>query len=291
MYLGAIEAGGTKFVCAVSDEKLNIIQRAEFPTTTPEETMDQVALFFSKYSDSLLSLGVGSFGPIDMRLESSTYGCINNTPKLLWKNYNILGKLKEMFPIPIYWTTDVNAALYGEFVHGAGKSSNNLIYYTVGTGVGAGVIINKELYHGYNHLELGHMKIEKHSSDSYLGKCPYHQNCLEGLAAGPSIEERLGKKAQMLGENHEYWDIEAFYLAQCAYNTTLMYGPDKIIFGGGVMKQPLLIDKIRNEFKKLLNDYVLIPDDQEYIVTPLLKDNAGVIGCLELAKKLIKIKE
>lgn len=283
MLYGAIEAGGTKFVCGVGTEDLTIQKRVSFPTTTPEETMKLVIEFFQQYD--LKSIGVGSFGPIDIDSDSPTYGFITTTPKKAWENFDFVGELKKSFDIPIAWTTDVNAATYGEYVGGNGKGTKSCVYFTIGTGVGAGAIQDGRFIEGFSHPEMGHMMINKHKDDEFVGNCRFHHTCLEGLAAGPAIEKRCGVKAQELSEADESWNIEAYYIAQAAYNTTLMLSPDVIIFGGGVMKQKHLLGKVHEEFKKIMNGYVKTPPLEKYIVTPALEDNAATIGCFALAKK------
>lgn len=283
---GSIEAGGTKFVCAVGNDELEIIERASFPTTEPEETMAQVVSFFKKYEKELQSIGVGSFGPIDIHRESETYGYITSTPKLAWQNFNFVGSLKKQFNLPVAFTTDVNAACYGEYVKGHGDGLTSVVYYTIGTGVGGGAVQKGMLIEGFSHPEMGHMLIRRHKADTFEGACPFHNDCLEGMAAGPAIEKRLGKKGQELSENDPFWHIEAEYIAQCAYNTTLMFSPDIIIFGGGVMAQEHLLKKVRQAFRKLMSDYVKVPELDQYIVTPKLQNNAGTIGCLALAKEI-----
>lgn len=282
---GAIEAGGTKFVCAIGNEDLEVIEQKSFPTTDPEETMQLVENFFKKYQNNIESIGVGSFGPIDVNENSETYGYITSTPKKYWKNFDFVGNLKKNFNLPIAWTTDVNAAAYGEYVNSYEEKNSTVVYFTIGTGVGGGAVQNGEFIQGFSHPEMGHMKIVSHSEDNYEGNCPYHANCLEGMAAGPAIEQRNGKKGQKIPVDDPFWDIEAYYIAQSAYNTTLMLSPDVIIFGGGVMQQEHLIEKVRKEFLTLMNNYVKIPRIEEYIVTPKLGQSAGIIGCLALAKK------
>ncbi|WP_368645028.1 ROK family protein [Alkalibacterium putridalgicola] len=281
--LGAIEAGGTKFVLAVSDNTLEHVEKLSIPTTTPEETFDKVFEFFDNYT--LEAIGVGSFGPIDVNKNSSTYGYVTSTPKLAWQNVDFLGKLKERYAVPVAWTTDVNAAAYGELKKGAAVGKNSCLYLTVGTGIGGGAVINGEPLEGYGHPEMGHIPVRMHEEDSFKGTCPYHSNCLEGLAAGPAIEQRYNKKAQYLTDRKDVWDIEAYYLAQALMTYTLTLSPEKIILGGGVMKQSQLYPLIRKEFSKLVNGYVATPDLDEYIVSPGLDDNAGVTGCLLLAQK------
>ncbi|GMA46191.1 fructokinase ScrK [Tetragenococcus muriaticus] len=285
MLYGAIEAGGTKFVCAVGDESLNIQKRASFPTTQPEETMKQVMDFFNQYKKELVAIGVGSFGPIDVHVDSTTYGYITSTPKLAWQNFDFVGTLKQAFDIPIAWTTDVNAAGYGEYAFGKGKGLSSVIYYTVGTGIGGGAIQEDRFIEGFSHPEMGHMLVTPHPEDHFGGNCPFHENCLEGMAAGPAIEQRAGKKGQDIPAEDPIWDMEAYYIAQCAYNTTLMFSPDVIIFGGGVMKQKHMVQKVHQTFSRLLNNYVKTPELENYIVTPYLEDDAGIFGCLALARQ------
>ena len=243
MKYGAIEAGGTKFVCAVSNEKLEILERISLPTTTPDETMKNVFEFFDKYD--LDAIGVGSFGPIDVNKKSKTYGYITTTPKLAWANYNFVGALKDRYNIPIGWTTDVNAAALGELKKGAAVGLQSCIYLTVGTGIGGGAMINGQFLEGYGHPEMGHILIRMHPNDQFKGICPYHKNCLEGVASGPAIEDRWGKKAYELVDNEEVWKIEAFYLAQALMTYTLTINPERIVLGGGVMKQRQLFHYIR----------------------------------------------
>lgn len=285
VFYGSIEAGGTKFVCAIGDEQMTIKERVSFPTTTPAETMAQVIDFFKQYETGLVAIGIGSFGPIDINKDSDTYGFITSTPKLAWTNYDFLGEMKKHFSLPMAWTTDVNAAAYGEFVAGAGKNVNSVVYYTIGTGVGGGAIQNGKFIEGFSHPEMGHMLVQPHPNDTFSGNCPFHGKCLEGMAAGPAIEKRLGKPGQTLSADDPYWEIEAYYIAQCAYNTTLMLSPDVIIFGGGVMKQRHMMEKVTTAFQKLINGYVATPAIETYLVTPMLEDNAATLGCLALAKK------
>lgn len=280
---GAIEAGGTKFVCAVSDEALNILECISIPTTKPSETMKDVFAFFDKHPVD--AIGIGSFGPIDINKNSETYGYVTNTPKLAWKDYNFVGEMKKRYHVPIAWTTDVNAAAYGELKKGAAVGKDSCVYLTVGTGVGGGGVVNGQLLEGFGHPEMGHILVRQHPEDAYKGNCPSHGNCLEGLAAGPAIGDRMGKKAQYLSEDDSYWKIQAFYLAQAIVNYTLILSPEKIIFGGGVMKQKQLFPLIRESFKEQMNGYIPVPNLEEYIVPCALEDKAGVTGCLLLAEK------
>lgn len=281
MMYGSIEAGGTKFVCAVGNKDLEIIHRIEFETTIPSETMKEVIDFFTKHKVS--AIGVGSFGPIDINPKSKTYGFITNTPKIPWQDFDFLGSL-SVLDVPLAWTTDVNASAYGEYI--SDGTIDSCTYFTFGTGVGAGLINNGAIYSGVNHLEMGHMVIKRNILDKYPGYCIYHGDCLEGLASGPSIEARIGTKAQNIDADHEVFDFVAQYIAQAALNTTLSHSPERIILGGGVMQKEGLIDKVRNEFKVILNDYVDIKDIDSYLMLPKLGNNAGTVGCLALARSL-----
>lgn len=283
---GAIEAGGTKFVCAVADESLEIVERISIPTTSPVETLKFVTNFFKKYELSIIS--IGSFGPIDVNKESETHGFITNTPKTKWKNFDFVGYIKDKFNVPVLWTTDVSAAAYGEYKLGAGKGTKSTLYLTVGTGVGGGLVRDGQIVEGYTHLEMGHILVRKSSEDKFEGCCPFHGDCLEGLASGPAVEARFEKSAKDVPADDPYWDIQAYYIAQSAYTTTLLLAPEMIIYGGGVMKVEGLLEKVRLAFDKLNQGYMSTPDLEKYIVSPKLEDSAATIGCFAMAKELIK---
>lgn len=285
MIFGAIEAGGTKFVCAIGNERGKILERTTFPTTTPEETMSLVINFFK--DKKIESMGIGSFGPIDPNPESLTYGYITTTPKPHWSNFNILGELKKNFHIPMGFDTDVNGAALGELKWGAARGLKSSLYITVGTGIGAGAIVERNMINGLLHPEMGHIFVRKHEDDTYVGRCPIHRDCLEGLASGPAIEERWGVQGCQLPIDHKAWDLEAFYLAQALVNYILILSPEKIIMGGGVMKQSHLFPKIRRKVVDILKGYVakdeLNQGIENYILYPELGDDAGVCGALALA--------
>jgi len=285
MYYGGIEAGGTKFVCAVGDENGNILERVQFPTLTPEETIPQVIEFFQKHPTQ--SLGVGSFGPIDINVKSDTYGYITSTPKTAWTNYPFLQALHKELHIPIGFNTDVNVAALGEVTLGAAKGLDSCLYITVGTGIGAGAVVQGNLLQGYSHPEMGHILVRRHEDDRYIGKCPYHKDCLEGLAAGPAIEERWGRKGIELADDSKVWEMEAHYIAQALMQYILVLSPEKIILGGGVMKQQQVFPLIREKVASLINGYVKLPPLEEYIVSPGLGDNAGITGALILAQQSV----
>ena len=286
MLLGAIEAGGTKFICAIGTEKGEILEKVSFLTKTPGETLKKVVEFF--LDKKIEAIGIGCFGPIDLDENSKTYGYITSTPKPDWSNYNILGELKKHFDIPISFDTDVNGAALGEIKWGSAIGLDSVIYLTVGTGIGGGIYSGGKLVHGMTHPETGHILVRREKNDDYKGKCPYHGDCLEGMASGPAIEQRWGVKAYELEENHKAWDLEAYYLAQGLINYILIMSPKKIILGGGVMKQKQLFPLIRKKVVQTLNGYVfhknILKNIEEYIVPPKLGDNAGICGGLALAK-------
>jgi len=284
--LGAIEAGGTKFVCAVGDETGKILERIQIPTTVPEETMPQVIEFFKGYQ--LEAIGVGSFGPIDVNRESPSYGSITSTPKTGWRDYPIVKTLADEFGVPIGFNTDVNAAALGEVTHGAAKGLDSCLYITIGTGVGAGAIVQGKLLQGLSHPEMGHILVRRHPQDEYQGKCPYHRDCLEGLAAGPAIEDRWGAKGIDLVDKPEVWDMEGYYIAQALMQYVLILSPKKIILGGGVMHQKQLFPTIYKYLNEFLADYVSLPELSDYIVSPGLGDHAGITGSLMLAKQALQ---
>ena len=283
--LGAIEAGGTKFVCAVGDEKGNILERIRIPTTVPSETMAEVISFFKKYQ--LDAIGLGSFGPIDVNRESPTYGYITSTPKKAWGNFPIVQTLKNSFPVPIGFNTDVNAAALAEATYGAAEGLDSCLYITVGTGIGAGAVVQGNLLQGWSHPEMGHILVKRHPEDDYHGRCPYHGDCLEGFAAGPAIEERWHAKGTDLTERMEVWDLEGYYLAQALMQYILILSPKKIILGGGVMNQKQIFPTIYEHLQFFMNHYVSLPELTEYIVSPGLGNDAGIIGSLLLAQQAL----
>ena len=296
---GGIEAGGSKFVCAVGTNPDDLYKKS-FVTTNPEETLDCAAEFFKEQNSKrrISAIGIGSFGPIDLHKNSSTYGFITSTPKAGWANTDIVGKIRALLNVPVGFDTDVNAAALGEHSWGAGKDLNSFIYLTVGTGIGGGGLINSKLLHGLVHPEMGHICIPRHIEDSYPGNCPFHNksslyNCFEGLASGPAIEERWGQSPQSLGNDHKAWDLEAYYISMALVSYICTLSPQRIIIGGGVMKQERLIMLIRDKVKKNLNNYIqsseIIDSIHDYIVLPEQGDNAGVLGAFELAKLELEV--
>ena len=282
---GALEAGGTKMVCAIGDENGNILERISIPTRTPAETMGPMIDFFR--GKGIRALGIGCFGPVDLNKKSPTYGYITSTPKLAWQNFPIVAEFQKALGVPVGFDTDVNAAALGEATWGCTKDVENSIYITVGTGVGVGVIINGKPYHGMMHPEGGHILLGRHPDDPMVGSgCPFHENCLEGLAAGPSLEKRWGVKGAELSGRKEVWQLEAYYIGQALADYILILSPERIVLGGGVTHQEGLLALVRQEAVKQLAGYIraeALIHPETYIVGVSLNDNQGVMGAVKLA--------
>ena len=290
---GGVEAGGTKFVCVVGSGPNDIVATDRFPTTTPQVTLARVIDFFRKHqadAGNLAAIGVGTFGPADVNPNSATYVYITSTPKAGWPNTNFLGQLQEAFYLPMGFDTDVNTAALGEWRWGAAQGLDTFLYLTVGTGIGGGGMVNGRLMHGLVHPEMGHMFLRRdQQADPFAGACPYHGDCFEGLAAGPALEKRWGRRAESLPPDHPAWDLEAQYLALGLVNLIVAVSPQRIVLGGGVMEQQQLLPKVRTRVQTLLNGYVqspqIIQDIDHYIVAPQLGDRAGVLGAIALARQ------
>ncbi len=284
---GAIEAGGTKFVCAVGTGPDDVRALTRFPTTTPDETLGKTLAFFRAQEAPLAGVGIGSFGPVDPDPGSATYGYILRTPKPGWSNTDVAGTLRDALGAPVAFDTDVNAAALGEHRWGAARDVDTLLYITVGTGFGGGAIVRGRPLHGLLHPEMGHLLLPRAEGDVFAGACPFHGDCLEGMAAGPALERRWGQRAETLPEDHPAWAFEAHYLAHALVNYILILSPQRIILGGGVMHQRHLFPMIRQKAQALLNGYVVKPQILDaidgYIVPPGLGDRAGVLGALALA--------
>jgi fructokinase len=292
MRYGGIEAGGTKWVCAVADQPGHPDKLDTFATTSPEDTVARAVRFFTE-NGPVQALGVGSFGPVDIRRDSPTWGTITTTPKPGWGDTDVVGALRSGLGVPIELDTDVNAAALGEWRWGAAAGLETFCYITVGTGIGGGAVVNGRLLHGLLHPEFGHMRIPHDlAADPFDGICPYHGDCLEGLASGEAIRQRWGRPAQELSGSVA-WEIEAQYLAFALVNVVCLLSPQRIIVGGGVAKQPALLPMARQRMRELLAGYLRAPELTEpaamdrYIVPPQLGGDAGVIGAIELAARAL----
>lgn len=293
---GAIEAGGTKFVCAVGTGPDDLRAETRFPTTTPRETIGRAIAFLCEQREShgpLAAVGIASFGPVDLDRGSTTWGHVTTTPKPGWAQTDLAGLVAAALGAPVAFDTDVNGAALGEGRWGAARGLDTFVYVTVGTGIGGGGMVGGELMHGLVHPEMGHMRLPRDpAADPFAGCCPFHGDCLEGLASGPAIEARWGRPATELPEDHPAWALEAEYLALACVNLTVMLSPQRIILGGGVMQQPQLFPAIRRRLLERLAGYVQSPailDDVEtYVVPPGLGGRAGALGALALAQRLWK---
>ncbi len=284
MIYGALEAGGTKMVCAIGDETGRILERSTIPTTTPDETMPLIIDFYR--NKGISAIGVACFGPIDLNRNSGTYGYITSTPKTAWRNYDIVGAISSELKIPVGFDTDVNGSLLGEVTYGCAQNMTDVIYLTIGTGIGGGVMTNGRLLHGMLHPELGHIKIGKRKNDPGDCICPFHDECFEGLASGPSIERRWGAKAVDLADKTEVWELEAAYVAEALVDYCLTLSPQRIILGGGVMHQEQLFALIRERFAEEMGGYIQtkeLENLEEYIVPASLNDDQGIMGAVKLA--------
>lgn len=286
-----IEGGGTKFVCAYGTGPSDLHDRCVIPTESRDKTMHAVIDYIraTKTKVDISAIGASVFGPLDLDHDSPTYGYITSTPKKEWVNFDFVGLLKNEFHLPVGFDTDVNAAAIGEYRWGAAQEISDLIYLTVGTGIGGGLITNHSLVHGAMHPEMGHILIPQAKQDTFAGVCKYHGNCLEGLASGPAIKERWHVHSALdLPDNHEGWQLEAYYLGLALANYTMSLSPKRIVIGGGVMRQHHLLPKIREQLTKHLGGYILnqtvVKGLEQYIVTPGLQENAGVLGAIALAE-------
>ena len=295
MIFGAIEGGGTKFICAVGTSPDDIRRETRIPTTTPDETLERAIAFFQEAEQDLgklSALGVATFGPVDPNPASPAYGFVLPTPKPGWSNANVLGMLKSAFDMPIAFDLDVNGSAMGEWTWGAAQRLDTFIYLTVGTGIGGGVMVNGKLLHGLLCPEMGHILIPHDKQrDPFEGGCPFHKDCFEGLASGPSLEKRWGQRAETLPVDHPAWELEAHYIALALSNYVMTLSPQRIVLGGGVGARDDLLPLIRENVQTFLNGYVqssaLTKHIEEYIVPPELGGRSGMLGALALAKEAI----
>jgi fructokinase len=283
---GGIEAGGTKVVCAVGRGPDELLDEVRIPTTGPDETLAQVVAWFAERGP-LDAVGVGCFGPVDLDRGSATYGHVTTTPKAGWSRVDVAGTIGRGLGVPVGFDTDVNAAALGEGTWGAAQGLDTFVYLTVGTGIGGGGMVRGRLMHGLVHPEMGHMRVRRDARDPYDGCCPYHGDCLEGLASGPAVEERWGARGETLPPGHQAWELEVQYLAQGVCDLVCVLSPQRVILGGGVMAQAHLFEGIRRRTGEMLAGYVQSPAIlermQEFIVAPALGERAGVLGGFALA--------
>ena len=292
--VGGLEAGGSKIVCMVGTGAGDVRAEARFPTTTPAQTLQRAAEFFTAQAarTPLAALGVASFGPLDLDPRSPTFGCITTTPKPGWTGVDLPRPLRQALGVPIAIDTDVNGAALAEHRWGAGRGVDNLVYVTVGSGIGGGALVHGRPIHGLVHPEMGHLRVpHDRALDPFPGACPHHGDCLEGLASGPALAARWGQPAAALPDDHPAWALEAHYLALGLANVVVVLSPHRIVIGGGVMSRSQLYPLIRSKMVALLAGYVQTPALAEgiddYVVAPALGDRAGALGALALAQTVV----
>lgn len=289
---GGVEAGGTKFVCAVGTGPDDVRDRRVIPTTTPGETLGQVADFFDEQRTNGLtirSLGIASFGPLDLSPDSPTYGRITTTPKAGWAGTDLVSFMSEHLDVPVVLDTDVNGAAYGEYRWGAGRGLHSSTYLTVGTGIGGGAVVGGRPLRGLLHPEMGHLHVRRHPDDDFPGCCPFHGDCVEGMASGPAITARFGRSAEDLGAFHGTMvELEAWYLAQLVTTVVYLLSPQRVILGGGVLHADGLLGAVRSSTLVRLAgglDGTAVADAIErFLVAPELGGASGVLGALALAE-------
>jgi fructokinase len=302
--IGAVEAGGTKFICAVgTGPGEGILARERFPTgREPSAVLDQVASWFEnrrREVGPLAALGVASFGPVDPDPSSPTYGYVTSTPKEGWRQTDLLGGIRRAFPdVPAGFDTDVNGAALGERRWGAARDLDDFLYITVGTGLGGGGMARGRLLHGLVHPEMGHMGLPRVDGDDFEGVCPYHGRCWEGLCSGPAIERRAGRPAEDLPPDDPAWRYLVEYMGRALVNLTCVLSPKRILIGGSVRKagafgEDRFFRETRAAFRRAMNDYIVSPALTEdgiadFLVPPALGDDAGICGAIALAQAALR---
>jgi fructokinase len=284
---GGIETGGSKWECAVGSGPEQLAATATIPTTTPAETIGAAVAFFEEHGP-VLAVGIGSFGPVDRDPSSPTWGYITTTPKPGWAHTDVAPEIGRRLGVPVAFDTDVNAAALGEGRYGAAQGLETFCYVTVGTGIGGGGMVGGCLLHGLIHPEFGHMRIpHDREADPFPGVCPYHGDCWEGLASGRSIEARWGRSGEHLEGVDQVWDLEARYLALGLVSVMCVISPERIVLGGGVMRTPGLIERVRGHIAGLVNGYLQAPTVSEmdrYVTPPALGPRSGVLGAIAMAE-------
>ncbi len=289
--VGALEAGGTKCVCAIGRGPADLQAITRIATTTPDETLAAVNAYFTGQmagGTAIEAVGIACFGPVDLSPGSNHWGHVTATPKAGWQNIDVAGPIARATVLPVAFDTDVNGAALAEARWGAGQGADPVIYVTVGTGIGGGAVVNGRPVHGLVHTEMGHIRVQRHRDDAFPGRCPWHGDCLEGLACGPALIDRWGDDVADLPPDHPAWAMQADYLGQLCATLILICSPQRLILGGGVMAQTHLYDAVRSRTRELLAGYVAHPlaADRiaQLIVAPGLGERAGLLGALALAQ-------
>jgi fructokinase len=286
---GGVETGGTWCVCAVGRGPEEIAAEEQFRTTTPPETIERIVEFFRR-GPAVEAIGIGSFGPVDLDPASPTWGHVTTTPKPGWQHTPLAPVIARELDVEVAFDNDVDAAALGEHRWGAGRGTNSLCYLTVGTGIGGGLLIGGRPRHGLVHPEVGHIRIPRnHAADDvrFPGVCPVHGDCWEGIASGPAIAARWGTPPEQLPADHPAWALEAEHVALGILSIVLVFSPERVIVGGGVMERAGLLDRVRVRLRELVAGYLQTPmlagRIGEYLVPPALGDRAGVLGAIALA--------
>lgn len=292
----AIEGGGTKFLVGLFDSQAQVLAKERIETRSPEETLKDCVTFIQDNSPNigkLSGLGIAHFGPLNALPDSLGFGRLKETPKLGWSDFDVVGFFREAFgmPLPIAFDTDVNGAVLAEARWGAGKGINNLLYLTIGTGIGGGAMVNGQLLHGYAHTEMGHINLPKLTEDTFEGVCPAHGDCFEGLCTGPAITARWNASASALPDEHPAWTLEATYIAEALRTFAYTLAPERIILGGGVMDRRFMFPMVRSAFEKEMAGYGTPATPlEDYIVPSGFKGDAGLYGALSLILDKVKPK-
>lgn len=285
-HYAVIEAGGTKFNCAIVTPSREIVAEVRIPTTTPEETLGIAAQFFEEQRTNgyhFERMGIASFGPLDLNPSSSTFGYITKTPKPYWSDTNLAGFFTQQLGCDVVIDTDVNGAALGEYRWGAAQGCNVAVYVTIGTGVGGGIVINGKPLHGLVHPEVGHMLVEPPAG--IQGACPFHGNCVEGLASGTSLGKIWSQPSDTFESSHPAWEGLVEVLGKMCHNLMVTVSAEKIILGGGVMQTEGLIERVVASAEQTLNDYIVMPDGvslKDVIKAPGLGTRSGMFGALAL---------
>ncbi len=292
---GGVEGGGTKFRCAVATEEQQFLAETRIETTTPQETLSRVSQFFKPYISSLHAVGIGMFGPLDIEGKRSNgpAGSTLRTPKPGWDDVPVAQLLRTELDTPVYIDTDVNCAAWAEATAGHPPPCDPTLYITIGTGIGVGAYVHGQLLHGYMHPEMGHLPVQREVNadgtiDMFEGSCPFHQTCIEGMASGTALRQRLGSELKIIPPTHPVWLLTAGYIAQLIYCSVLCLCPERIVIGGGVLEHPTLLSRIREKAQARLTPYLPMSmlgiDMNTYIVPPYFGSKAGLCGATMLAK-------
>ncbi len=289
---GGVETGGTWCVCAIGAGPEEIHRQEQFRTADPEHTLEQIVEFFRR-GPAFEAIGIGSFGPVDLDPRSPTWGYVTSTPKPGWRNVALAPVVRERLGVPVAFDHDVGVAALGEHRWGAGRHARALCYVTIGTGIGAGLLIDGTPWHGLIHPEVGHLRIpHPRERDPFPGSCPMHGDCWEGLACGPAIEKRWGAAGDELPDDHPAWELEAEYLALGILSIVSVFSPERIVVGGGVMERAGLLAMVRARLRELVAGYLETPllgqDIDSFLVPPALGDRAGVLGAIALAESALR---